>query len=82
VHALHIRDLLFPNVHNAKIVISSSLSSSSKTAIYPNSFILEREGSTFLRKKEGWRTYQLEWWGRFIVEAVEAAAWFSRWSHG
>jgi hypothetical protein len=35
--------------------------SSAKSAIYPNSLIHEREVSSFLRKKEGWRTYQLVW---------------------
>jgi hypothetical protein len=39
------------NVRDAKIVLSLSLTSSAKTIIYPNSLILERQGSTFLRKK-------------------------------
>jgi hypothetical protein len=39
------------NVRDAKIVLSLSLTSSAKTTIYPNSLILERQGSTFLRKK-------------------------------
>jgi hypothetical protein len=45
--------------------------SSAKTAIYPNSLILEREVSAFFeKKKEWWRTYQLAWWDRSIEEAA------------
>jgi hypothetical protein len=41
------------------------------TAIYPNSLILEREGSTFLKKKEGQRTYQLAWRDWSFEEVME-----------
>jgi hypothetical protein len=35
-----------------EVVLSSSLTSSAKTAIYPNSHIPEREGLVFLKKRK------------------------------
>jgi hypothetical protein len=76
VPALHIGDLHFmvSNVRDAKIVLSLSLTSSAKTIIYPNSLILERQGSTFLRKKGRMKNLPIGVVGRFIAEAMEVVA--------